>query len=99
MPCIESHSRQSFMLIALFFFCFVFFPWSSSSRVSPSEPVDQGCDGDEEQRTDPRNTEETLLNDTETHVPHSQTDSQVCAKTFFVFLAPPQPRVTVTGTQ
>lgn len=42
-----------------------------SQGVSPSEPVDQGCDGDEEQHT-----EETLLDDAETHVPHSQKDSQ-----------------------
>ncbi|XP_075868452.1 protein FAM13B isoform X2 [Nelusetta ayraudi] len=39
-----------------------------SQGVSPSEPVDQGCDGDEEQHT-----EESLLDDAETH---SQKDSQ-----------------------
>lgn len=56
------------MLTALFVL------FSSFIRLSPSEPVDQGCDGDEEQHT-----EESLLDDAETH---SQKDSQVRAKTF-----------------
>lgn len=51
-------------------------------RGSPSEPVDQGCDGDEEQHTDPENTPcdtevETPLDETEQHI---QKDSQVCGR-------------------
>lgn len=67
----------------------VFVSFSSSCfRGSPGEPVDQGCDGDEGQHTDPRNTEETLLDDAETHVPRGQKDSQVCVKTSFSFHPP-----------
>lgn len=58
-------------------------------RVSPSEPLDQGCDGDEEQHDDPRNAEETLLDAAETHVPHSQKDSQVCVGRGFFLDFPP----------
>lgn len=61
---------EASMLTALFV-CFSLF-----IRVSPSEPVDQGCDGDEEQHT-----EESLLDDAETH---SQKDSQVRLRRFFL---------------
>ncbi|KAI3351484.1 hypothetical protein L3Q82_020332, partial [Scortum barcoo] len=49
--------------------------------VSPREPADQGCHGDEEQQTNPEDnpcdTEgETPLTQTEEHIQHSQKDSQ-----------------------
>lgn len=53
------------------------------SRVSPSEPADEGCQGDDEQQTDPEDSPcdtegETPLTQTEQHIQQSQTDTQVC---------------------
>ncbi|XP_040904331.1 protein FAM13B isoform X3 [Toxotes jaculatrix] len=52
-----------------------------SQGVSPSEPADEGCHGDDEQQTDPEDcpcdTEgETPLTETEQHIQQSQTDTQ-----------------------
>lgn len=52
-----------------------------SQGVSPSEPSDQGCHGDEEQQTDPEDSPcdteaETPLTPTEQHIQQSQKDTQ-----------------------
>ncbi|XP_060935345.1 protein FAM13B isoform X2 [Limanda limanda] len=52
-----------------------------SQGMSPSEPSDEGCHGDEEQQTDPEDTPcdtegETPLKDREQHMQQSQTDTQ-----------------------
>ncbi|XP_008278877.1 protein FAM13B isoform X3 [Stegastes partitus] len=52
-----------------------------SQGESPSEPAEQGCHGDEEQTTDPKDSpcdteEETPLNQTEQHIQQSQKDTQ-----------------------
>ncbi|XP_036932346.1 protein FAM13B isoform X4 [Acanthopagrus latus] len=52
-----------------------------SAGVSPSEPDDHGCHGDEEQQTDPEDSPcdtegETPLIQTEQHIQQSQTDTQ-----------------------
>ncbi|XP_073342426.1 protein FAM13B isoform X2 [Pagrus major] len=52
-----------------------------SAGVSPSEPADQGCHGDEEQQTDPEDSPcdtegETPLIQTEQHIQQSQKDTQ-----------------------
>ena len=57
----------------------------SFSRVSPSEPDDHGCHGDEEQQTDPEDSPcdtegETPLIQTEQHIQQSQTDTQVSGR-------------------
>ncbi len=60
----------------IFVFVFIF-------RVSPSEPADQDCHGDEEQQTDPEDSPcdtegETPLTESE---PQSQKDTQVIIHT------------------
>ncbi|XP_034453961.1 protein FAM13B isoform X1 [Hippoglossus hippoglossus] len=52
-----------------------------SQGMSPSEPSDEGCHGDEEQQTDPEDTPsdtkgETPLKDSEQQMQQSQTDTQ-----------------------
>ncbi|XP_078116288.1 protein FAM13B isoform X5 [Sander vitreus] len=52
-----------------------------SQGVSPNEPADQGCHGDEEQQTDPEDSPcdtegETPLTQTEKQIQHSQKDTQ-----------------------
>ncbi|XP_034738935.1 protein FAM13B isoform X4 [Etheostoma cragini] len=52
-----------------------------SQGVSPNEPADQGCHGDEEQQTDPEDSPcdtegETPLTQTEKLIQHSQKDTQ-----------------------
>ncbi|KAM9357373.1 protein FAM13B [Symphorus nematophorus] len=52
-----------------------------SQGVSPSEPADQGCRGDEEQQTDPDDSPcdtegETPLTEEEQHIQQSQNDAQ-----------------------
>ncbi|GAA6223443.1 protein FAM13B, partial [Lates japonicus] len=52
-----------------------------SQGVSPSEPADEGCQGDDEQQTDPEDSPcdtegETPLTQTEQHIQQSQTDTQ-----------------------
>lgn len=55
------------------------------SRVSPSEPVDQGCQGDEEQHTDPDDNpcnaeRKTSLKQAEQYMQQSEKDTQVCGR-------------------
>lgn len=55
-------------------------------RESPSEPADQGCDGDEEQQTDPEDSAcdtegGTPLTQPEQHIQQNQREAQVSGGT------------------
>uniref|UniRef100_A0A4W6FYZ7 Family with sequence similarity 13 member B n=1 Tax=Lates calcarifer TaxID=8187 RepID=A0A4W6FYZ7_LATCA len=68
-----------------------------SEGVSPSEPADEGCQGDDEQQTDPEDSPcdtegETPLTQTEQHIQQSQTDTQ----TFLSLL--PSPLLTCSDS-
>lgn len=60
----------------------VFFFQYDMNRVSPTEPEDQGCHGDEEQQAEPddgpcKTEEETSLTQTKQHIQLSPSDTQV----------------------